>query len=100
MPNRHVQQAILKKLETMNEDLGHTWMLPHNHKTDSHVIALDMTLLDSLTFYAKTNITHFLVKHIKDVCMSGRLPSPALIGKAFILQGCSQDLTFLEKNIQ
>uniref|UniRef100_A0A914C1R3 Mediator of RNA polymerase II transcription subunit 23 n=1 Tax=Acrobeloides nanus TaxID=290746 RepID=A0A914C1R3_9BILA len=79
MPNRHVQQALLKKIEASTEDPSHQWLLPHGHKTDSHVIALDMTLLDSLTFYAKHNITYFLLMHLKEVCNVGRLPSPALI---------------------
>jgi hypothetical protein len=85
MPNRHVQQALLKKIEASTEDPSHQWLLPHGHKTDSHVIALDMTLLDSLTFYAKHNITYFLLMHLKEVCNVGRLPSPALIGMVVLL---------------
>lgn len=80
MPHRHVQQVLLKKLDAATEDPPHQFLLPHGHKADSHTIALDLTLLDSLTFYAKWNITPFLLKHMKDICASGRLPSPALIG--------------------
>lgn len=62
--------------------IGQQWTLPHGKKTDGCLAALDVSLLDSLTFHAKKNINVALNQYLQNrFNQFNQFASPALVGK-------------------
>ncbi|KAI1723658.1 mediator complex subunit 23 domain-containing protein [Ditylenchus destructor] len=82
----HVSRAVLKMLGANIDQpqpspapmaMQHT--LPHGRKAEGCVCALDLSLLDSLTFHAKRMLYQNLTNYLQICTQNGRLPSPALL---------------------
>uniref|UniRef100_A0A915EB73 Mediator of RNA polymerase II transcription subunit 23 n=1 Tax=Ditylenchus dipsaci TaxID=166011 RepID=A0A915EB73_9BILA len=84
----HVSRAILKMLGAsldqpsqamLNNQQQPSWILPHGRKADGCLAALDLSLLDSMTFHAKRTLYQSLFNYLQIYTMNGHLPSPALV---------------------